>query len=244
MRPAFLFHTAVLLWLLLVLQSAAQTAIAPTPVTTESLSQQYTLAMQSKDWAGAVTAAQKLSDLSATAEHLRMLGNAQLYSGASDAALATYGHALSAASQEKPADGQPDAAWKETIAKIYIGRGNALLKLRRTPDALADYRQAASLAPDPSQVDWNICAVLYNTGDTANGLAACRTASTVEPARADTWFVLASLLFAESSKTDPQGKFIIPDECRQALNKYLELAPNGPHAGDVKAMLDMASPAH
>ena len=32
----------------------------------------------------------------------------------------------------------------------------------------------------------------------------------------------------------------VSEEGRQALNKYLELAPDGPHAADTKAMLEMA----
>jgi len=43
------------------------------------------------------------------------------------------------------------------------------------------------------------------------------------------------------AKADAQGKFIISSECRQALEKYLELAPDGPHAKDTKEMLDMSA---
>jgi hypothetical protein len=48
------------------------------------------------------------------------------------------------------------------------------------------------------------------------------------------------MLFADA-KIDAQGKVAISAECRQALDKYLELAPDGPHASDVKAMLQMAA---
>ena len=37
-----------------------------------------------------------------------------------------------------------------------------------------------------------------------------------------------------------KGKIALSVEGRQALEKYLELAPDGPHASDVKAMLEMA----
>ncbi len=37
------------------------------------------------------------------------------------------------------------------------------------------------------------------------------------------------------------GKVTITEETRKALQKYLELAPDGPHAADVKAMLDMSA---
>jgi hypothetical protein len=39
------------------------------------------------------------------------------------------------------------------------------------------------------------------------------------------------------SKLDKDGKLQAPAGTADALNKYLELAPDGPHAADVKAML-------
>jgi hypothetical protein len=39
---------------------------------------------------------------------------------------------------------------------------------------------------------------------------------------------------------DAKGSVDVTAEARQALEKYLELAPDGPHAADVKAMLQMA----
>ena len=35
------------------------------------------------------------------------------------------------------------------------------------------------------------------------------------------------------------GKVVATSETREALEKYLALAPDGPHAADVKAMLEM-----
>jgi hypothetical protein len=43
------------------------------------------------------------------------------------------------------------------------------------------------------------------------------------------------------ASSDASGKFVISAETRQALQKYLELAPDGPHAADVKQMLDYAA---
>ena len=51
-------------------------------------------------------------------------------------------------------------------------------------------------------------------------------------------FVLGSDLFAELPVT-AQGKVQASPETLEALEKYLALAPDGPHAADVKAMLGM-----
>jgi tetratricopeptide (TPR) repeat protein len=247
MRRCLSIAAAALLAFLLAVQVSAQTAETGAQSTPQALKATYDQAMQAKDWPAALAAAQQLVDANATSANLFLLGNAQLYAatGQSDtapeeAALATYDRALAAAEQEKPAQGQPDTAWKDGVAKIYIGRGNALLKLKRNAEAIDAYNHSAALSSNPGQAYFNICAVLYNTGDMENGPAACRKAAAVDPTRANTWFVLGSFLFA-NAKFDAQGKVLITEEGRAALQKYLELAPDGPHAADVKAMLDMCA---
>jgi tetratricopeptide (TPR) repeat protein len=235
MRSRFLIAAAALLPLLLGVPSAAQTAAQNTP---QALKATYDQAMQAKDWPAAIAAAQQLVGSHATAENLKLLGNAQLYGGAAEESLATYDRALAAAEQEKPAPGQPDAAWKDMVATIYIGKGNAFLKLHRNPDAVDAYNRSAEMASNPGLAYFNLCAVLYNIGDTKNSAAACRKCVQADPSRANAWFVLGSDLFADLPTT-AQGKVIASPETQEALEKYLELAPDGPHAADAKAMLDM-----
>jgi tetratricopeptide (TPR) repeat protein len=195
--------------------------------------------MQAKDWAGAVSAARQLVGLSPSAEYLRLLADAQLYSGAATDALATYDLAIAQASKEKPPVGQDPAIWKETLSRIWSGKGNAMLRLHRSAEAIEAYNHAAELAANPGQAYFNICAVLYNTGNTTDTPAACRRCLQADPTRANAWFILGSVLFA-NSPVDAKGNIVASAEMRQALNKYLELAPDGPHAADVKAMLEMA----
>lgn len=237
MRRSLLISTVIALSLLGAKPSAPQASTAQ--AAPAELTAQYNMAMQAKDWPAALAFAQQLVGTGATSANLLLLANAQLYGGAAEDSLATYERSLAAAEQEKPAKSEPDAAWKDGMAKIYIGKGNALLKLKRMPEALDAYNRSAELSSNPGQAYFNICAVFYNNGDTANGPNACRKAAAVDPTHANTWFVLGSYLFTDA-KIDPQGKVTLTDECRNALNKYLELAPDGPHAADVKAMLDMA----
>jgi tetratricopeptide (TPR) repeat protein len=246
MRPTLFVAVATLLACLLAAPSNPQTAQASAQTTPEALRATYDHAMIAKDWPAAVAAAQQLVDANATSDNLFLLGNAQLYAttgksdtGPMEVSLNTYDRAIAAAQQEKPAEGQPDTAWKDGVAKIYIGRGNALLKLKRNADAIDNYNHAAELSSTPGKAYFNICAVLYNTGDMANGPAACRKATAADPTNANAWFVLGSLLFANAPIDS--GKIVISAECRQALEKYLELAPSGPHAADTKAMLDAAA---
>ena len=224
--------------LLSLVVAAHLTAQAPAAQnTTESLTAEYNQAMLAKEWPHAIAVAQQLVAQKATSKNLWFLGNAQIYSGSAEDALATYGRALDAAQQEKPAEGQPLKEWKESLSEIYIGKGNALLKLKRTAEAIELYNQAAGLASNAGKAYFNVCAVLYNNGNTKDSADACRKCVQAVPSRANAWFVLGSDLFADAPIGN--GKVIATSEMREALEKYMTLAPDGPHAADVKAMLEM-----
>jgi tetratricopeptide (TPR) repeat protein len=154
-RSAMRHPLSVAAWFAMAL-ALARLAAPQTPAdqtTPEALTAQYGQAMQARDWPHALAAAQQLVDRRATAENLLLLANAQLYAanatGEEEASLATYDRALAAADQEKPAEGQPDAAWKEELSKIYLGKGNALLKLRRNADAIDAYNRSAERSSNP-----------------------------------------------------------------------------------------------
>ncbi|MFY9854550.1 MAG: hypothetical protein WAK26_11815 [Terracidiphilus sp.] len=234
MRRSLAFFAILLL--VMAAHSAAQTPAAQG--TPESFTAAYNQAMQAKDWPHAVAAAQQLVGLKATPLNLKLLGNAQLYSGSADEALMTYGRAIAAAEEEKPAEGTAMAGWKDGLSQIYIGKGNALLRLKRNDEAIEAYNQSAVLATNQGLAYFNICAVLYNIGNTKDSAAACRKCVQADPSRANAWFVLGSDLFADLPVI-AHGKVMASPETREALEKYLALAPDGPHAADVRAMLEM-----
>lgn len=99
--------------------------------------------------------------------------------------------------------------------------------LAGTPAAAADSASSAFAA----------CATLYNAGKTDEAIAACDKTIALDPGKADAWFIKGSALFG-NAKIGSGKKFDVPPGTVEALNKYLELAPNGPHAPDVHAMLD------
>ena len=100
----------------------------------------------------------------------------------------------------------------------------------------------ASADPNAATAWFNLCATAYNTGDMVAALNACDRAIAAGPEKADAWFIKGSALFSQS-KLDKAGRMAAPPGTTQALQKYLEIAPNGAHAGDVKAMLDfLATP--
>jgi tetratricopeptide (TPR) repeat protein len=126
---------------------------------------------------------------------------------------------------------------KVALAQMLTNEGNAYLKLKKNSEAVAAYTKAAEMDPNPGVAYFNLCATQYNTGNTVGALAACDKAIAADPNKADAYYIKGSLMLASSS-LDKDGKVKATPGTAEALNKYLELAPDGPHAADVKQMLE------
>jgi len=195
-------------------------------------------ALQAKDWATAEPILQKLIAMNpARWDYQQALGNAQLSLGKYDDAVATFEKAIPAAENATKTDPKADPAKaKAAVAQMLTNEGNAYLKLKKNDKAVESYTKAAAMDPNPATAYFNLCATQYNSGNTQGALAACDKAIAADPNRADAYFIKGSLMLGDS-KQDKDGKLQAPPGTSEALNKYLELAPDGPHAGDVKAML-------
>jgi tetratricopeptide (TPR) repeat protein len=197
-------------------------------------------AMTAKNWQAAVAPLQQLiADDPNNWEYHSALGDVQFNLGSYDQALAAYQKGIRLA-QSAPSGsknpGDDPAKKKAAIAKMLTQEGNSYLKLRKNKEAVAAFTKAASLDPNPGVAYFNLCATQYNSGNVEGALAACDKAIAADPSKADAYFIKGSLLVGES-KTDSSGKLIAPPGAAEALKKYLELAPDGPHAKDVKDML-------
>jgi len=194
-------------------------------------------ALQAKDWATAEPILQKLIAMNpARWDYQQALGNAQLSLGKYDDAVATFEKAIPAAEAAKNDPKSDPAKAKAAVAQMLTNEGNAYLKLKKNDKAVESYTKAAAMDPNPATAYFNLCATQYNSGNTQGALAACDKAIAADPNRADAYFIKGSLMLGDS-KQDKDGKLQAPAGTSEALNKYLELAPDGPHAGDVKAML-------
>ena len=194
-------------------------------------------ALQAKDWATAEPILQKLIAMNpARWDYQQALGNAQLSLNKYDDAVATFEKAIPLAEAAKNDPKGDPAKAKSAVAQMLTNEGNAYLKLKKNDKAVESYTKAAAMDPNPGTAYFNLCATQYNSGNTQGALAACDKAIQADPNRADAYFIKGSLMLGDS-KQDKEGKLQAPPGTSEALNKYLELAPDGPHAGDVKAML-------
>lgn len=210
-------------------------------VNANALIQKANTAMAAKNWQEAVDPLQQLIAVDPTNwQYYSGLGDAQFSLGQYDQAVDAYEKGIQAAESittVNPKDPGTDPAKKKSgEAKMLTGEGNAYLKLNKSKEAIAAFTKAASLDPNPGVAYFNLCATEYNTGNTEGALSSCDKAIAADPNKADAYFIKGSLLIA-SSKTDKDGKVIAPPGTDEALKKYLELAPSGAHAEDVKQML-------
>lgn len=197
---------------------------------------QVNAAIQARNWEEASTGLKQLIQAEPNHyEYYSGLGNAQLNLGQYEDAVQTLEKGIQLAQNPDPKDDPAKA--KATIGQMLTNEGNAYLKLKKNSEAIAAYEKAAALDPNPGTAYFNICATMYNTANMEGAVVACDKAIAADPTKADAYFIKGSSLYG-SGKLDKDGKYVPPPGTAEALNKYLELAPSGAHAADVKAMLD------
>ena len=194
-------------------------------------------ARQAKNWPVAEPLLIQLSTINPNRwDYLQALGEAQLNQGKYEEAVATYGKAIPMAQNNSDSKADPAKA-KTAVGEMLTSQGNAYLKLKKNQEAVAAFTQAAAMSSNPGMAYFNLCATQYNTGNTEGALMACDKAIAADPNKADAYYIKGSLLIGAST-TDKDGKVIPAPGTVEALNKYLELAPDGGHAAEVKQMLE------
>lgn len=207
---------------------------------------QYNTAIAAKDWPGAIAPLQAMIAADPTRwTYLQALGNAQTNTGDYDGAIQSFdkgialaqGYVSGATPKDPKSPETEPAKAKAGVGQMLTGEGNAYLKLHKNDLAITAYSKAAEMDPNPAVAYFNICATQYNTGNMPGAVVACDKAIAADPNKADAYFIKGSALYGDG-KLDANSKYVVPLGTTEALNKYLQLAPDGGHAGDVKAMLE------
>jgi len=159
-----------------------------------------------------------------------------------DAAVTDYEKAVDLKQKSLDAAPSKPADATKVLASFYNNLGKADAQLGKTDAAVKAYNQAAQLDPAGAGMYYfNLGAILTNANTTSNAdmrnaaVQAFDKAIAADPARADAYYWKGTNLIGGATL---QGdKMIAPDGTAQAFQKYLELAPTGPHAEEAKAML-------
>jgi tetratricopeptide (TPR) repeat protein len=147
--------------------------------------------------------------------------------------------AMSNAAQKAGQGAKPaDVSDQTRLAAYYDNLGSAASKSGKPSEAADAYKQALALDPTHAghyYVNMGI-ALMNSGGDRKESLDAFEKAIAADPNNADAYYFKGQSLMANVTM-DSSGKMIAPEGTTEALNKYLELQPNGQHAQDAKSML-------
>jgi len=116
--------------------------------------------------------------------------------------------------------------------------GQAYGKMGNAKDSADAYEAAAKAMPaNAAMYYYNEAATLYNAGKLSEAEAAADKAIAADPKRADAYFIKGQALIPQATVDPKTQKIVAPPGCVEAYQMYLELAPDGPHAADVKGIL-------
>ena len=179
------------------------------------------------------------------------LGDAQLGSAnAAAAALKTAGKPADDATKQKFTDAE--ASYKkaidlstaskkpnpETIAVAYNQLGQAYGRSGDAKNSADAYDMAAKTLPaNAGTYYYNEAATFYNAGMMDDAATAADKAIAADPKRADAYYIKGQALIPKATVDPKTQKIVAPPGCVEAYQQYLELAPDGPHAADVKGIL-------
>lgn len=206
---------------------------------------EYQAASQAQNWPEAEKALQQLlaADPNTTRwEFYQRLGDAQDHNNEQAEALRSLDKGIGIAqavasgkAANDPHNPNPDPAKaKAGIGQMLVAEGNMYVKLGNPELAAPLFAQAAQDNPNPGLAYYNLCAVEFNSNKLDDAVAACDKSLAADPTRAEAWFLKGSALY-RSGKAD-SGKTVV-----EALNKYLQLDPNGQHASEAKSILQTAA---
>jgi tetratricopeptide (TPR) repeat protein len=124
----------------------------------------------------------------------------------------------------------------------YLGIATNLAYTGKLDDAGQACDKLAALAPASAATCWrNIGVVLFNQSRLKEAIAPLRKAASLDPNNADTWYLLGNALMNTMESRMEGGKLVavVDPQTPEAYQKYLQLAPNGPHAAEAQQALEV-----
>jgi tetratricopeptide (TPR) repeat protein len=135
-----------------------------------------------------------------------------------------------------------DAAAKKPNPEIEGAAGNALGEVLATqskvPDAQAAYEAAAKANPTAAGTYFaNEAIVMQRVGQADAVIPAADKAIAADPTKPIPYYLKGQALINKATVDPKTQKIVAPPGCLEAYQKYLDLAPDGPFANEVKAVI-------
>lgn len=149
-------------------------------------------------------------------------------------------YAAAATSYQKAIDLNSKAAKPnpEITAAAENQLGQVFGKQGKPKDAGAAYDAAAKADPTKAGTYYfNEAATLFNASDMDDAAAAADKAIAADPNKVDAYYIKGQALIQKATVDPKTNKITAPPDCVAAYQKYLELAPTGPHAEEIKGIL-------
>lgn len=181
---------------------------------------------------------QALADDPARWEPYQLLGGIFAAANKPNDAIAAYQNGVTAARRAVNTNPQSLAA-KIGLGQMLNAEGNLLVQQKKYEDAVPVFSEAAESSAYPAMPWFNLCATNYNLKRLQDAVTACDRAISSDPKMADAYYIKAVILFGQGEID--KGKFVVPPGATEALNKYLDLDPEGPHAVAVREMINQLS---
>jgi tetratricopeptide (TPR) repeat protein len=126
----------------------------------------------------------------------------------------------------------------DTAGTAYNQMGQAYARMGDTKSSADAYENAAKAQPaQAAMYYYNEAATFYNVGKNPEAAVAADKAIAADPKRADAYYLKGQALIPNATVDPKTQKIVAPPDCVAAYQMYLELAPTGPHAEEVKAIL-------
>jgi len=127
----------------------------------------------------------------------------------------------------------------EAAAAGYNQLGQTYAKLGNVKESADAYDMAAKAMPaNAAMYYFNEAATLYNASKLPEAEAAADKAIAADPKKAEAYYIKGQALIPQATVDPKTNKIVAPPGCVEAYQTYLELAPDGPHAADVKGILE------
>jgi tetratricopeptide (TPR) repeat protein len=162
------------------------------------------------------------------------LGQAQVGLKKYDEAEATYKKALDLEAASKKPNIAIQGLANSGLGEIYARTG-------KVPEANAAYDAAAKINPTQAAFYLKNEAVIFfqmNNGDAQ--VAAADEAIKIDPNQPLLYYLKGQGLIQKATFDAKSGRIVLPPGCADSYQMYLQLAPTGPYATEVKGILDQA----
>ena len=121
------------------------------------------------------------------------------------------------------------------------GLGEIYARTGKVPEASAAYDAAAKV--NPTQAGFylkNEAVIFFQTNNADAQVAAADEAIKIDPTQALLYYLKGQGLIGKATIDAKTQRIVLPQDCADAYQQYLTLAPNGPYAAEVKGILAQA----